>query len=195
MMRRADRVALGAAFAVAALLTACAPRDESTCPPCACAPGERPVVDAKLLAFLSKARAAHHRADLALGSSDHAGAVKTLAELTEGAAPVQQAPEAREVLADTRARLADLRSASGEFDAAERDIEAGLALAKETTHFRGHLFEVRGLLEQRRAKALVDSGDVAGAERARQRAMAAFQAAIDNQDEVIRRELGEDAAR
>lgn len=176
-------------------LAACAPADESAPKLCACPPGEGPVVDATLVAFLSKARAAHHRADLALAAGDRPEAVAALVGLVEGPAPVRTAPEAREVLADTRARLAELRSSDGDFDAAERDVEAGLALATETTHFRGHLLEVRGLVEQRRAKALVDSGDVAGAERARERAMAALQAAIDNQDEVIRRALGDGGAR
>jgi hypothetical protein len=176
-------------------LAACAPTGEPAEALCACPPGDGPVVDATLVAFLSKARAAHHRADLALAAGDRAGAVAALVGLVEGPAPVRTAPEAREVVADTRARLADLRSLDGAFDAAERDVEKGLALATETTHFRGHLFEMRGLVEQRRAKALADSGDAAGAERARERAMAAFQAAIENQDEVIRRALGEDGAR
>lgn len=189
--------AVGPSLALLTLLAiaACTPAGEPAEALCACPPGERPVVDAALVAFLSKARAAHHRADLALAAGDRAGAVASLVALVDGPAPVRTAPEAREVVADTRARLADLRSLDGAFEAAERDVEEGLALAKETTHFRGHLFEMRGLVEQRRAKALADGGDAAGAERARERAMAAFQAAIDNQDEVIRRALGEDDAR
>lgn len=179
----------------ALVLAACASPDEATPSPCACPPGEARLVDATLVAFLSKARAAHRRADLALAASDRAGAVAVLVDLAAGPTPRGDAPEAREVLADTRARLAELRSLSGEFDAAARDVEAGLALAVEVTHFRGHLFEVRGLIEQRRSQALVDRGDAAGAAQARERATAAFQAAIDVQDEVIRRALGETGPR
>ena len=154
-----------------------------------------PVVDSVLLAFLSKARAAHHKADVAEASGDPAAAVATLESLTSGARPGGSLPEVGEVLADTHARIADLRSARGEFDAAIRDVDAGLAFATETTYFRGHLFEVRGLVEERRAKALAGKGDAVAASAARKAAIDAFDEAVRIQDEVIASALGDGGAR
>ena len=98
------------------------------------------------------------------------------------------------MIADTRARLADLKSASGDFDAAGREIDEGLRLAAEPTHFRGHLVELRGLVEERRSAALKEKGDLKGAEAARQAAMKSFEQAIEIQDEVIARALGDAGA-
>lgn len=158
---------------------------------CTCA-GE-PVVDAALLAFLSKARAAHHQADLAEEKADRARAVAGLDALVRGARPPSPRgalpPEAAEVLADTFARLADLRSQGGDFAAAMRDVDEGLALAGQPTHFRGHLFEIQGVVLERRAKALDAAGDKPGAEEAKGRALAAFEMAIKIQEQVIDRAL------
>lgn len=151
----------------------------------ACARAEAPVVDPVLLAFLSKARAAHHRADLGIEAGDRTGAIRALESVAAGATPPGSAPEVAEVIADTRARLADLRSEEGDFDAALRDIEAGLAQAQGPSHFRGHLVEVRGVVEERRAKALAARGDAEAAERARKAAIASFEEAIGIQEQVI----------
>lgn len=190
---------LGAALGLAAGLVACSEGDGArsvasgrpTCPPCACPPAG--VVDAVLLAFLSKARAAHHEADLAEQQDQTAMAIAVLQRLVGGAVPGGSSPppEVREVLADTHARLAELRSARGEFDEATKDIDRGLRLAKGRTHFRGRLFEVRGLVEERRAAALAKSGDEAGATEARARAVDAFEQAIDIQAEVIETALAD----
>jgi tetratricopeptide (TPR) repeat protein len=150
-----------------------------------------PVVDPTLLAFLSKARAAHHEADLAEAGEDRPRAIRVLSQLALGPRPggASPSPEVAEVIADTRARLADLRSAMGEFDEANRDVNEGLGLAREPTHFRGRLFEVRGVVEERRSKALAEKGDAAGSAKARQEALAAFEKAIEIQDDVIARAL------
>ena len=102
------------------------------------------MVDPALLAFLSKAKAVHHRADIAEQDDDLAGAVAALAQLTSGPIPQgrgpngdQAPPEAREVLADTLARMAELDSRRGKFDEGKAHIDRGLTLAVETTHFRG----------------------------------------------------------
>ena len=149
------------------------------------------MVSPVLLAFLSKARAAHHKADLSLEAGDRAGAIRALEPVVAGAAPPGGLPEVAEVAADTRARLADLRSEEGDFNGALRDVEAGLALAPGPSHFRGHLVEVRGVVEERRARALAEKGDSEAAERARKAAMAAFEEAIAIQDEVIAKALEE----
>jgi tetratricopeptide (TPR) repeat protein len=144
-------------------------------------------VDPALLAFLSRARAAHHRADDPEQRGDLKGAIRELEALVAGPTLRGNAPEAREVLADTHARLADLRSRDGDFDRASSDIERGLALVPELSYFRGHLLEVRGLSEERRSKVLTSNGDTAGDERAKSRALAAFQEAMEIQAAVIER--------
>jgi len=145
-------------------------------------------VDPALLAFLSRARAAHHAADGFEVKNELTAAERELGNLLDGALPTNRdAPEVREVLADTLARRADLASRSARFDAAEADVARGLGLVTEPSYFRGHLVEVRGLLEERRAKVLSAAGDTAGAERARDRAIAAFQEAMKIQSAVIER--------
>jgi hypothetical protein len=162
---------------------------------CPC-PTDVPVVDATLLAFLSKARASHHEADLAEAGGDPHRAIAALDALVSGPRPGGAAPhpEVAEVIADTRARLADLRSAGGQFDAAEADVVDGLRLTPTPTHFRGHLIEVRGVVEQRRSTALKEQGDMVGAERAKQAAIRSFEESMEVNDEVITRALGDAAA-
>lgn len=148
------------------------------------------VVDPTLLAFLSRARAAHHVADIAEEQALPDKAIDALRGLVSGPLPggsPPAAPEVREVLADTHARLADLESRRGLFEQAERDLASGLALAEETTYFRGHLFEVRGLVEERRGKALEAAGKPDEASAAKQRALEAFEQSMDIQAEVIRK--------
>ena len=161
-----------------------------------CASDDAPVVDAALLAFLSKARAAHHEADILESGGDLSKAITPLDGLVHGPRPVAAGaggaalpPEAAEVLADTCARLADLRSKIGNFDAAQRDVERGLTLAIAPTHFRGHLFEVQGVVLERQAKSMESSGDAAGAASVKAKAVDAFETAIKIQDQVIREAL------
>lgn len=151
-------------------------------------PGKRRIVDAELIAFLSKARAAHHAADLAEAKQNLARAIQHVESIPDGPVPTRT-PEVIEVLADAHARLADLRSRVGAFEEALRDVDRGLLLARSTTHFRGHLFEVRGIVHQRWMEALQASGDRAGAERERDAALEAFNEAIEIQDEVILKAL------
>ena len=148
---------------------------------CACAGA--PIVDASLLAFLSKARTAHHRADLTQEDGDLDLAVAALEAVV--APPRPDAPEAVEVVADTYARLADLRSDLGDFEPALRDVDAGLALATRPTHFRGHLLEIKGVVLERRYRALDAVGETEAGARAKAEALDAFKAAIDVQDQVI----------
>lgn len=153
-----------------------------------------PVVDPALVAFLSKARAAHHQADLAERGGDRASAIAAVSRIVDGPRP-PTTPEVVEVVADALARRADLRSQVGQHDAADADVDAGLALATATTHFRGHLLEVRGLVAERRAERLAAEGDAEGAAAARERAIGAFEEAIDVQDAVIRGALEQVAPR
>ena len=146
------------------------------------------VVDDVLLAYLSKARAAHLRADLFEAKKDYQAAIAEMEGLVGDPKP-EATPELREVLADSHARLAELRSRVGQFDAAQADIEDGLGFAPEVTHFRGRLFEVRGLVEKERAEMLEKGGKTQEAAEARERAIRALQQAIDVQDQVIREAL------
>ncbi|MFO0551921.1 MAG: hypothetical protein U0271_26280 [Polyangiaceae bacterium] len=146
------------------------------------------VVDAPLVAFLSKARAVHHNADLAESKDDLAQAIAYLELLTDGPRP-ERSPESNEVLADAHARLADLRSRNGDYEGAKREIERGLDLAREVTHYRGHLYEILGVIEERQMEELKKKGDTHGAEAAKERAIQAFEKAIEIQDEVINQAL------
>lgn len=149
-----------------------------------CGQGSR-VVDPVLLAFLSKARSAHHLADQNEAKGDRTAALRALQDLTSGAKPPGTAPEVDEVLADTRARIADLLSQAGRFDQADGEVNEGLTHAKTPTYFRGHLFEVRGLVEERREKALRGTGRGQEADRAHERSLDAYEAAMKIQAEVI----------
>ena len=145
-------------------------------------------VDPVLLAFLSRARAAHHAADLAESRSDRPRAIDVLREVSDGPLPAGQASEAaevREVLADTLARLADLQSQQGNHEEALRRIDRGLTLVPTPTYFRGHLYEVRGLAEERLAARLQAQGDATGAVAAKERAFSALEAAMKLQASVI----------
>jgi tetratricopeptide (TPR) repeat protein len=151
-----------------------------------CAPSGR-VVDPVLLAFLSQARSAHHLADQQEAAGDSAAALRALQTLVAAPQPPGNPPEVGEVLADTRARMADLLSRAGRFDQADAAISEGLTSAKEPSYFRGHLLEVKGLVEERRAKALTSTGRGAEAEKARERSLSAYEEDMKIQAEVIRR--------
>jgi hypothetical protein len=149
------------------------------------------IVDPALLAFLSRARAAHHMADRHEENKSIDAALRVLDELISGPRPGGKTPlpEVREVLADTHARLADLRSQRGQFAEAARDVAQGLELAAEPSYFRGHLFETRGLLEERRAKSLTDQGKSSESAEATRSALAAFEESMRIQAQVIDRTL------
>jgi len=85
------------------------------------------------------------------------------------------------------ARLADLQSQQGAHDDALRRIDRGLALVPTPTYFRGHLYEVRGLAEERLAARLQAQGDAPGAAAAKERAFSALEAAMKLQASVIER--------
>ncbi|MFO0568682.1 MAG: hypothetical protein U0263_23675 [Polyangiaceae bacterium] len=173
----ASVVALGSAFA------------------CGRAPSDVPAlgdagapIDPVLLAFLSRAKSAHHIADQHEEAGELEKAIEPLESLVKGPLPAgaaADAPEVREVTADTLARLADLKSQLGRFEAAEKDLSRGLDLARETTYFRGHLFEVRGLVEERMSRAEKDKGNTQAAEDAKKRALDAFEKSMSIQAEVI----------
>jgi hypothetical protein len=177
---RAMRAALLGLTCAALALPACSRQERND----DCGPTER-VVDPALLAFLSRARSAHHAADLQESAGDSAAALRALNGLVSGAVPAGNAPEVDEVLADTRARIADLLSRAERFDEADQEIGQGLTHAKSPSYFRGHLFEVRGLLEERREKALRGKGHGQEADKARDRSLSAYEEAMKIQAEVI----------
>ena len=147
---------------------------------------DQTAIDEPLLAYLSLARSLHHEADLEEDAGDLKGAIATLQRLFEKPPP-HKSPEADDIVADTRARLGDLESRLGDFDGGAKEIDHGLVAAEAVSYFRGHLLEVRGLIEERRAKALTAKGDVDGASKAREAAMKAFEDAISVQHDVIDR--------
>jgi tetratricopeptide (TPR) repeat protein len=143
-------------------------------------------VDEVLMAYLSNARVLHHEADLAEDGGDLKTAIAALDRLLAKPEP-RKAPEIDEVVADTNARLADLLSRTNDFALAAKHVDKGLARATGVSYFRGHLLEVRGLVEERLAKDLTAKGDAAGAGAAKERAMKAYEEAIKIQDDVIQR--------
>ena len=176
--------------AVAALgLTACnSNRSASGCPGAT----EGAPVDTKVMAFLSAARALHHEADVKEQSGDIAGAIASLEKLVGLARP--RASEVDEVLADTHARLAEMRLQSKDWAGADREVQGGLEHAREPTYFRGHLLEVSGLIEEQRAGALADAGKRDEAAQARARAVDLLEQAVQVQEQVIAHALTEGGA-
>ena len=168
-------------------LAACKQAEVEPAERCAAVDAGTPV-DPVLLAFLSRARSAHHLADEHENAAELDAAIAPLAELVAGPLPrgatPELAPEVREVLADTRARLADLRSRQGAFDPAIADVHAGLESATEHNYFRGHLLETEGLVEERRAQAL-GAKDPGAAARAKARAIELLEQAMSVQAHVI----------
>lgn len=142
------------------------------------------VVDPALLAFLSRARAAHHLADLAEEKKDLDEALRVLTEFAKDKPPPDRA-EAEEVLADTYARVAELESQLGRFDAANANVERGLGFAKGTTYYLGHLFEIKGVVAERRAKKLRADGEAEAARLAERDAVKAFERSMQIQEKVL----------
>ena len=173
--------------AACALAAGC--RGEGATAGCPSAEPPGPPVDEALMAFLSAARALHHEADVRQSTNDTAGAIGSLERLV--ALPAPAAVEVDEVVADARARLAELRLGQGDVDGADRDVQAGLQRVKGPTYFRGHLLEVEGLLEEARAAALTDAGLPAEATRARAKAVDLLEEAVKVQERVIERALAD----
>lgn len=149
-----------------------------------------PAVDTALMAFLSEARALHHEASVREAQNDLPGAIAALERLVATARPgLGGRPETEEVLADTYARLAELRTRTGDLARAEKDVGDGLAHAPGRTYFRGHLFEVSGIVEEARASTLADGGKTEEANAARAKAVELLRKAVAIQEEVIQSAL------
>ncbi len=154
------------------------------------------VVDVDLLAFLSMARARHHEANLDESSGDLDGAIAALGQLVAAPRPHpdEKVPEVEEVLADTYARMADLRLKKNDVSGASKDVQAGLEHATEPTYFRGHLLEVYGIVEEARTAELADAGKSDEAEKAKAHAKQLLRQAVDIQERVIGKTLGDGGA-
>jgi tetratricopeptide (TPR) repeat protein len=151
-----------------------------------------PVIDTDVMAYLSEARALHHEANLKEDANDLPGALVALGQLVHARKPHEGAavPEVEEVLADTYARMAELRLRTKDVTGAESDARAGLEHAPDSTYFRGHLLEVSGEVEETRAAALADAGLRDQAAAARAKALKLLNQAVTVQDEVVGRSLG-----
>jgi len=145
------------------------------------------IVDPPLLAFLSEARALHHEANLHEASNEPSRAIEALVRLTHAPKPHPETttPEVEEVLADTYARLAELRMRTGDLDGAAHDIQDGVTHAEAPSYFRGHLLEVAGIIEEARAASLADAGRRTDSNRARDRALSLLREAVEIQKKVI----------
>ena len=181
-------VAAMAAFGALALapLTGCETKPQPTSE-------ATPVVDTGILAYLSLARAAHHEADILEEQGDVDGAIAAIERIVHAPRPHpgNDVPEIEETLADAYARLADLRTSKGDLDAAERDVKDGLEHAKEPTYFRGELLTAYGVLEQKRAAKATAAGQTAAANTSREHAVSLLKEAMDIQEKVIGKTLGD----
>jgi hypothetical protein len=166
--------------------------DAATVAGCPTAEGA-PAIDEAVMAFLSAARALHHEADLKERSGDAPGAIATLERLIALPSP-PRAVEVDEVIADAHARLAELRLSRGDVDGASRDVHAGLERVESPTYFRGHLLELEGIVEEKRASLLADAGRPAEAAKARALAVGLLEEAVHVQEGVIERALAEAGA-
>jgi hypothetical protein len=167
-----------------------APKTEScSCRPCEELKEAGVPVDPTLLSFLSRARAAHHIADgLEQGQPPLLdGAIARLTQVADGPLPsnAESSPEIREVLADTLARVADLQTRVGKLDDARRTVARGLRQVPEISYYRGHLYEVLGIVEEREHQLLTLRNDQLGAANAAERALLALDEAMRIQAEVI----------
>jgi len=180
-------LALAVALGLASVAGAGACRSEPGVSGCPSAEPQGTPIDARVMAFLSAARALHHEADLHEKSGDARGALGPLERLI--ALPAPAAVEVDEVLADTRARLAELRLGLGDLEGAGRDVQAGLLRVQGPTYFRGHLLEVEGLIEEARAAGLADAGRGDEAAAARSKAMGLLEEAVRVQQGVIEHAL------
>jgi len=180
----------GLLFAGVLLLAACS-KSEPPSPLANCPAVDAGLpVDPILLAFLSRARSAHHLADDLESGGDLKASAEPLERLVLGPLPHvgsrELGPEVHEVLADTFARLADLHSRQGLFERALDDVQQGLSHAREPNYFRGHLLETEGLVEERHAKAL-EKSDPTAAAAIRKRAIGLLEQAMAVQSGVIER--------
>jgi hypothetical protein len=159
----------------------------------ASSPSAGVAVDTQVLAYLSEARALHHEADMKEQAGDYAGAAQAIDRLVHAQRPhpTERVPEVDEVLADAHARLAELWIHAGDPDRAGREVDEGLRHAPDLSYFRGHLFEVDGLVEEARGRALADAGRPDEAQKAKARAVRRFEQAVEMQDEVIARAIGD----
>jgi hypothetical protein len=154
-----------------------------------CVDTDAAAIDTPLLAYLSAARALHHQANIKEDSNDLPGAIASLEQLV-ATKPPRQAPEVEEVLADAYARMAELRIRTKDTAGALRDVDLGLAHAKEPTYFRGHLLDVQAIALEEQAKTLDAQGKKDDAQAARARALAISQEVVKIQLQVIDRALG-----
>lgn len=153
-------------------------------------------VDLDLMAFLSAARALHHEANLEEEGNQLPKAIDAMNRLVALKVPHadKKTPEVEEVLADAYARLAELHLKNGDLDAASAAVEKGLSHVEGVTYFKGHLVEVKGLVEEARAARWADAGNAAEAAKSREKAIQLLEEVVRIQDQVIRSSIGKDAS-
>ncbi|MEO6420086.1 MAG: hypothetical protein ABIP39_11790, partial [Polyangiaceae bacterium] len=144
-------------------------------------------VDTEVMAFLSEARALHHETNVHEDSGELKEGIASLDRLVHAKRPHEgtKVPEVEEVLADTYARLADLRLRAGDVDGASRDVREGMTHAPDPTYFRGHLLEVDGIVEEARGASLADAGKRDEAQKARSHAIERLREAVEIQERVV----------
>ena len=189
-----SKIALLLAAAMGLALAYGCTKSDGTEPPARVAFDAGTPVDLEVMAFLSEARSLHHEANLHEAARDDQAAIASLDKLTKAPRPHPEKtiPEVEEVLADTYARIAEIRLRDGDTSGAARDVDEGAKHAKEDSYFKGHLLEVGGIVQEARAAELADAGKTADADNAKKQALALLHQAVEVQDKVIRASLGQD---
>jgi tetratricopeptide (TPR) repeat protein len=101
------------------------------------------VLGEELMLYLAQAKNLHHIADVYLGDGKIAEAIDSVRKILAIQVP-SNAPEAEDVRADARAKLAKLLVLRGSVDEAMRTVDEGLADNRRESFFVSNLHSVKG---------------------------------------------------
>jgi tetratricopeptide (TPR) repeat protein len=142
------------------------------------------VLGEELMLYLAQAKNLHHIADVYLGDGKVAEAIDSVRKILAIPVP-KDAPEAEDVRADARAKLAKLLLLRGSPDEAMRTIDEGLAEVHRESFFVSNLHSVKGEILQAMAEPL----DAASPEAhtLKRQAIEAYQRSLEMQEALQKR--------
>ncbi len=111
----------------------------------------------ELMASLGQAQNFHSKADVLIDNGELEQAAATLAMIFEIPFP-KDAPEAEDVMADTRARLGKLDIELGKLDEGLALVDEGIATSTRPSFYLANLHTVRGQILQAKANAEAEAG-------------------------------------
>lgn len=127
------------------------PKEEPKCAPLTKLMEPENALSEELMASLGQAQNFHGKADVLVDSGDLEQAAATVAMILDIPFP-ENAPEAEDVMADTRARLAKLYAELGQLERAMAVVEVGIASSDRQSFYLANLHTVRGQILQAMAK-------------------------------------------